>query len=457
MLPFVLVAILERPLMPSIVVYSLLYMWLQIAARLALTYIDDETLGDGLYGTDVCRAAWYAMASLIVLATVFRIHLGRQPSFTSHRLEEHRHWSPFALFQVYLAVSGLAVVLAPASLVIPGLHQPIEAFGALKYVAIFAIFAAVLSAGKGGKLLLLVVVIEIAIGFTGLFSGFKTVLIVLLLTALSLRVYLRLSTVVVITATFSLLLGLGLFWTAVKAEYRDFATGYSNTQGITASLGDRSRLLIGKALHPEEIEWGLAVDQLVRRIAYIDFFGAVIGVVENAPEDEGLFPRWRDALEHILKPRLLFPDKASLDDTEVFLRYVRDEVGDDSRPGTSISIGFLAENFIDFGFPLMLLPIGLMGLVLSCAIRYFMTRPVPWPVREGFVMALVVAVMWDIGSSLAKFLGGTLMVSVVLAICLKFLYPVVERWLERRQTDRADTLPASACSDADAMHADGVA
>lgn len=456
MLPFLLVGLLDRPRMPSVVVYALLYMWLQIAARLVLTYIDDETLSGGLYGTDVCRATWYAMASLLVLATVFRIHLGRLASLTSHRLDEHRQWPPLALFQLYLAVSGLAFVLAPVSRFIPGLHQPIEAFGALKYGAIFALFATVLSTGRGGKLLLLVVIAEVAIGFTGLFSGFKTVLIVLLLTALSVRITLRFSTVVLVSAAVSVLLGLGLFWTAVKAEYRDFATGYASTQSVTAGLGERAGLLIGKALHPGEIEWGLAVDQLVRRIAYIDFFGAVIGVVENAPEEE-LLPRWSDTLGHIFKPRLLFPDKAVLDDTEVFLRYVRDEVGDDTRPGTSISIGFLAENFIDFGFPLMLLPVGVIGLVLSCAIRYFMTRRVPWAVREGLIMALVVTISWDIGSSLAKLLGATLTVSMVLAVCLKFLYPIVERWLERRQRDFDGATVESPCSDAEAMHEERVA
>jgi len=243
---------------------------------------------------------------------------------------------------------------------------------------------------------------------------------------------LRIATAVGGVVTVVVLLGLGVFWTAVKSEYREVATGYSNTQVISAGLAERGGILIDKALHPWEIEWDLAVDQLVRRIAYVDFFGATIGVMENSPEEEGFLPRWRDALEHIAKPRLLFPDKAVLDDTEIFLRYVRDEVGDDSRPGTSISIGYLAENFIDFGFPGMLAPIAVMGLVLGGALRYFMTRPVPWVVREGFITASVLTIGAGMELSLAKFLGGTIMVIAVLALCLKFAYPHVERWIEHR-------------------------
>ena len=176
---------------------------------------------------------------------------------------------------------------------------------------------------------------------------------------------------------------------------------------------------------------GAATDQLLRRIAYIDFFGAAIGVSETAPEPE-TFARWRDALEHVAKPRILFPEKAALDDTEIFLRYVREGSTEESRSGTSISIGFLAENFIDFGFPGMLAPVAVMGLVLGYSLRYFMTRPVAWAVREGFVTALVVPLFTGMELSLAKFLGGTILASVMLALCLKYVYPPVERWIDHR-------------------------
>jgi hypothetical protein len=61
-----------------------------------------------------------------------------------------------------------------------------------------------------------------------------------------------------------------------------------------------------------------------------------------------------------------------------------------------------------------------------------MTRPVPWAAREGFITALVLTLGPGIELSLAKFLGGTIMVFAVLALCLKFVYPTVERWIERR-------------------------
>jgi small basic protein len=80
----------------------------------------------------------------------------------------------------------------------------------------------------------------------------------------------------------------------------------------------------------------------------------------------------------------------------------------------------------------MLAPIAVMGLVLGCALRYLMTRPVPWAVREGFVTALVLTIFGGMELSLAKFLGSTILVSVVLALCLKYLYPSIARLLAPR-------------------------
>jgi hypothetical protein len=430
-MPCILVGLVDLPRMPSIVVYYLLWMWVQAATRVLIAALDAESLGDGPYGQDIYRAFWYAMASLIILAVAFRICLGGLTLPSDDQLDAHRRWPPILLFYLYLATAALSFILGPLSALSMAIAQPLITLGFLKYVVMFMLFAAVLSTGNGIKLLLAVMLLEVITGFSGLFSGFKTVFIVLLLAGLSLRIALRNTNILGGIATLVVLFVLGVFWTAVKSEYRDVATGFSGTQAISSTLADRVGVLIDKAIRPGEIEWGPATDQLLRRIAYIDFFGATIGVSETSPEPV-VFARWRDALEHVAKPRILFPDKSALDDTEIFIQYVRGDVGDESRTGTSISIGFLAENFIDFGFPGMLAPLAVMGLFLGGLMRYFMTRPVAWAVREGLVVALVLPLVAGMEVSLAKFLGGTILGFAVLALCLKFLYPPVERWLEHR-------------------------
>ena len=53
---------------------------------------------------------------------------------------------------------------------------------------------------------------------------------------------------------------------------------------------------------------------------------------------------------HVLQPRLFFPDKPPLlSDTDVVEKYTGLHFGDSSSAGISVSLGYLAELYIDFG------------------------------------------------------------------------------------------------------------
>ena len=414
--------------MPSAVVFLLLWQWGQIAARLLLAHLDGEALSDGIFGLDVTRAYWYSLASLVAFAVAFRVALDEVRPASEQFSEEHLVWKPRSLFFIYLVTLVLSQASGTLRLFAPALAQPVSALSQLKTIALFSLFVTVMSARRGGAWVFLAFCLEVVIGFGGLFAGFKEVFFILALAALSARVPLKTTTIMLSLVAAVILTGLGTFWTAIKTDYRDLATGSMSTQAIVAPLAERTNWLTDKALAPSDIVWGEAFVALVRRFAYIDFFGAVIGVSESvrAPEH---YERWRDAVNHVFTPRLFFPDKAALNDTDVF-----DRLGlggsDEDRTGTSISIGHMAENFIDFDFPGMLLPTLGMGLLLGGMARYFMTRPVAWAAREGFAITCIMAASSGMELSLAKFLGGTLTTFVVLALCLTFVYPRVVRWVQ---------------------------
>jgi hypothetical protein len=293
--PWALISLVDRPGMPAAAVYYLLWQWTQVATRLLLAFIDGESMGDGIYGWNVYRAFWYSMASLVVVALAFRLALSGVRPPTDDKLDEHLGWEPSSLFWLFLATSVLSAVASFAAALSPALAPALGAVGALKYVVLFVLFATVVSTSNGSKWLVTAVAIEVVLGFGGFFSGFKEVFIVLVLAALSVRVTLRTGNMIGGFAAIATLLLLGLFWTAVKSEYRYVVSGYSGAQAVTVSASERAGLPLAKAFNPGEIDWGLATDQLLRRIAYIDFFGAVIGNTELAPEPESL-GRWRDSL-----------------------------------------------------------------------------------------------------------------------------------------------------------------
>ncbi len=85
---------------------------------------------------------------------------------------------------------------------------------------------------------------------------------------------------------------------------------------------------------------------LLERLAYVDITGLVINV-DLASSEQPKMRQWGDAISHVFQPRFLFPDKQALSDTEVFIHLTKADIMENMRGGTSISVGYMAENYVD--------------------------------------------------------------------------------------------------------------
>lgn len=114
-------------------------------------------------------------------------------------------------------------------------------------------------------------------------------------------------------------------------------------------------------------------DGLIRRIMYFNFFGVVLDRVPNILPYEG-GQLWGDAVLRCFMPRLIFPQKSAVNDSTLTNRYTGLRVAGDQQ-GTSISMGYMAEAYIDFGPILMFVPIAMLGLFLGYFYRWLIVRP----------------------------------------------------------------------------------
>lgn len=430
--PWVILQLIVRPGMPVAVAYLLLWQWLQIFSRVLQSIVDGESLANGLYGPNVARAYWYMLASLVVMAVAFRFVLGRARPPTLQERTAHYEWRPVDFFMMYVAFLFIAVGCRLAAMYIPALDQPLDAFGRVKIVLLFMLFATVLTTGRGHNVMWAAAGLELVLGFSGLLSDFKGVFIYLALAALAARVKIKGTTVAVALVSMAFLMYLALFWTSVKAEYREFATKSSDSQNVKAAFDERFGYLGNRIAASGDIDWSMASYALLSRLAYTDIFGSVIGVQETAPEAV-FMGQWKDAVEHVLKPRFLFPGKAALSDTEVYLRLARGDASEQLRLGTSISVGYMAENFVDLGFPGMLAGVFVLALLYAVVIRYFMAFKQPWLLKEAVVLAFVVGVGQNgVEMSLPKILGATFMFFLVYTLLARFVFPTALTWLKGR-------------------------
>jgi hypothetical protein len=434
MVPCVLIAIVGTRNMPAAIAYLLCWQWVEVFAQVLLSSANGEAIGQSIYGVSVERAYWYMMSSLIALACGFRVTLGntRDPGMWAR--VAHRNWRASDLFTLYLISSVIAAGYSVASNAVPSLDQQLEAVARVKIVATFLLFTNVLSTRRGMKFLVITVAIELVTGFGGLFSDYKSVFIILAAAAVAARIRWTGTLGVAMAAWIVVLLGLTLFWTAVKQEYRQFATGSDESQYIRTSIADRYGYLGERAVSLGSIDWNLASYAMLTRLAYVDIFGSVIGVDDVTPGGVNPYPRqWTEAIEHITKPRFLFPGKAQLSDTETFARLALGNADEVMRSGTSISVGYMAENYADFGFPGMLGGIFVIALLIGSIARYFMMCPLPWMVREGIVMALIyTSGHTGVEGSLPKIIGAAIMFFIVYIIMVKFAFKYVWNWLDER-------------------------
>lgn len=432
MVPWLVLRIIGSPNLPAAVIYYLLWQWLQTYARALLGLVDGEQMSRSIFGPWVADAYWYMLASIVVLAIAFRMVLTTMRTPSPQSQTAHLEWRTVDLFQAYLIALFVSSAARFVADFIPALDQPLEGVTRFKVIALFVLFANVLSSGKGMKLLLAAVGVELVVGFSSLQSEFRSVFVILFVAAIAARIRWKGTTAAVVGVGAVVLVVLSLFWTAVKGEYRQFATNSDDSQVIRMGLDARFGYLGNRLTTSADIDWTTASYALLTRLAYVDIFGSVIGVKRVSPE-QGTFRQWSDALSHVFQPRFLFPDKASLSDTEVFIRLARGDATEQTRLGTSISVGYLAENFVDFDFPGMLGSVFAIGLIIAGICRYFGSLSLPWMVREGVIMALLLAVGGNgVEGSLPKVFGSAFMFFVVYALLAKFALPIGLRWLDNR-------------------------
>lgn len=433
--PWFILRLVSMPTMPLAIVYYLLSQWLQVFARAFLALVDGVPMAQSQYGPWVVNAYWYMLASTVVLAVACRLVLGRIPSPSPQNYSAHLSWRPVDLFLIYLG-ANLVAQLAGMTLG-GGLFQFFESIARFKIVAAFVLFTSVMQTGRGWSFLFLIIAVEIGSGMTGLLGDFRGVFVFLGTAAIAaqLRWTLR-TTASALLASFALV-ALALFWTSVKTEYRDYATGGSESQALQLSLSDRADYILGRVASVGDMDWGLASKALLERLAYVDITGLVINV-DQAGAEPASMRQWSDAFSHVLRPRFLFPDKEALSDTEVYIRLTKADLIENMRGGTSISVGYMAENYVDLGFPGMLGGVFAIGLLVSLVIRFFFAFDVPWMVRQGAALAYVYAICASgLETSLPKLLGSSLTFAVAYGLILRFAFPLGQGWLDRRARQAA--------------------
>ena len=207
-----------------------------------------------------------------------------------------------------------------------------------------------------------------------------------------------------------LIIYMSLVWSVVKKDYRRHILGSGSLTSVSW-LADK---YVGGG-----VDLSKGASLLLERIGYTKFYALVLE--RDTERFRGIYLR---AVEHVIMPRILFPNKASLND----LLQTNQVLGWKISKDTSVGLGYIAQAQIDFGFPGLLIPIFGLGTIVGLIYSYFKSRQAPVFIREAFAVACLFNAL-PFEGNIDKELGGMLMGFVVFALALKFAGPHLIRFV----------------------------
>ena len=441
----VIFGLLWRPSEPPVLLFAVLMQWLQVF----MPVLNADRHGLKIFDLSLETAAWLSLVTVVVLAIGMRI--GVRPvalvdeavlNEAANRLNVRR------LTAAYISAFFLGQVVIGASVLVPSLRQQFLVLAAVRWVVIFLIGWAALRHRRFRTLAAAVVTVELIIGFVGYFSAFKAVLFMAIVLAAASRHGARrlLSPALIGVALVTVLLA--SFWQSVKDEYSAYINQGDRAQVVRVGLGERLDYLASEAIRTRWSDLEFGFDSTLNRIGYIEMFAATIqNVPTRVPFQDGRL--WLEALTHIVTPRVLFPDKAPINDSDRTREFTGLWLAG-ADEGTSISIGYAGESYIDFGPVIMFVPIALLGYFWGWAYRFLATRSAQKLLGLGFAANLILSSAIYFESSNIKLIGGAVLYVIIMSLLLKYAGDKMWRFVapSRRALEPRSVTPPQAAAPA---------
>lgn len=343
------------------------------------------------------------------------------------------HFRPAALLGTYSLFLTVDLFVAP-SFQFGSLGQAILVLGELRYVPAALLLYQWILTRRGGGLCALLVLLEVLIGFAGYFSQFKQIFIILATVLLSLVPYAWRRVFPVLCGAIATVLLLGAAWTAVKTDYRSALSQGRAEQVVAIGVGDRIGTLRELMGQQSRESLGTSMIVLANRIGYTTYLAFAMQRTPGVqPHADGAL--WSMAVQNVLAPRFLFPSKPPLvPDSETTMRYTGQTIAGTAQ-GTSISMGYAADAYVDFG------TIGGLFLCFALGACYGLMTAIIAGRAGGpatFVaVACVIVMLMPVGQfemSSVKLLGGIIWSFLGALIFMKLIWPATTtRLVDRRR------------------------
>jgi len=422
---------------PPVIVVALGFQWLSIVVGYIYLSITDAKMIDLLWRPNyslenIDLTYWLSIIGLLFFSLGLKIATLKikKQIITTELLLKYNTTRIIFLYALFSLFSG--AIFSYIRFEFPGISQPVYIFLYLKWSLLFIMFYVAIIKKEKLALVFIILGIEVIVGFTGYFSEFKEVLILLPVVYLTFNRIKGIKQIVFITIFAILLFNLGAVWSYVKNEYRVFLSGGERAQIVTVSKKDALSKLFELSSEVNAETYQMGIEAMVKRFFYLEYFSATINYIpKRQPFMNG--ENWNDAIKHVLMPRMFFPNKKAIDDSETTMKLTGIKLAD-AEQGTSISIGYMAQAYADYGPFSMILPIFFLGLTIGFMYKFFVnsSKNPLWSYALVFPMYYLININ---GRNIIKIMGNLFMYFLVFYLIVKFILPYIDRWIRIKKTD----------------------
>ena len=438
------IGLLWRPGEPPILLFIFLFQWLQSATGVLYANAMGINLAQVTDAEDMFVrggqdfASWLMLTGVLVLALTMRAAAGKPFRDFNAQLKAFVADRPFGFWlRVYAATWVIGTICAIIASMAGGLKLPILTLSGIKWGGFVLLTLAAFSGSNPSARTIwgLIFGFEFLLSIGGYFSSFKEVFFFALF-GLAIAHVRRTPRILILgTAMAAVMLALGIVWTAIKEDYRAFANAGSGQQIVVAGYGE-GLVEIGRLvseLDGKDLSDG--ADRLSKRVMYHHFFGIAANRVPSViPHTGGEI--WVEAITRPMMPRLFFPNKRAINDSDLTNQYTGLRVAT-AEQGTSISLGYMAEAYIDFGPILMFLPIGALGAAIGYFYRWLLRRRGPTVVAGAALAPFALMPAHLAETSILKLAPTLVLTLLACIVVLKFLAPMAFHGRSRRAASLA--------------------
>jgi hypothetical protein len=321
-----------------------------------------------------------------------------------------------ALVFAYLAATAGSGALTALAWDIPQLTQPLLVLSLLRYAVFYLLARRFVFPRFRWPLVAMLLGFEVLVGFSGYFAGFREAEVLVFLAILEILQPRHVRHWVALVLVLSLAGCTAILWLSIRTEVR---AAINTDESIAES--QIARLRFAETLSFKQFEifsegfWP-ACDKLVGRLWAVPLPARALARVPSVlPYEHGAI--LAAALEHIVTPRIFFPDKRDLpSDSEEVRKYAGVWVAGPEQ-NTSIAFGYAAESYIDFGLPWMFVPVLVFGILMGSANKFFLKAIQDRELAVSFVVTVFWLSLYLFERSWVMTLGlaGTLMIYAGLA------------------------------------------